>query len=76
MYLIAGENGEPGKGNSNGLNGYNSVGLKKPEIIPFYPIQFVNDYTNKMRMAAEHLFRKSYFQGFLTQMNENSTIYS
>lgn len=70
---IAGENGESGKA-SDGINGYNSVGIKVPEIVPFHPIQFINDYTDYMRMGSEHLFRKSYFQAFLKQLSESQTI--
>lgn len=72
--LIAGENGESGKAISDGINDYNSVGLKTPEIVSFHPIQFLNDFTDNMRMRSEHLFRKSYFHGFLTQLSESQTI--
>lgn len=71
--MIAGENGESGRA-TVGLNGYNSVGIKVPDIVPFYPIQFLNDYTDNMRMGSELLFRKSYFQEFLTQLCESQPI--
>lgn len=67
--FIAGENGET-------VNGYNSVGSRLPEIVPFRPIQFLNGFTDNMSMATAQLFRKSYFQEFLTQLNESQTIRS
>lgn len=72
--LIVGENGEPGKAIDDGLMGYNSVGLKVPEIVEFHPLQLINDFSDKMRMDADHLFRMKYFQRFLTQLSESQTI--
>lgn len=69
VNLISGENGESGT-TSDGTNG----GIKTPEIVPFHPIQFLNDYLDNMSMGSGHLFRKSYFQRFLTQLSESPTI--
>lgn len=72
--MTAGENGESGKAASDDINGYNSVGLEVPEIVSFQPLQFVDDFTEDMTMRSQHLFRKSYFQGFLTQLGGSETI--
>lgn len=56
------------------MNGYASAELKHPEIVPFQPVQILNDYTDNMRLGSEHVFRKSYFQGFLAQLNGSQSI--
>lgn len=73
---ISGENGEPGKAGHGGIDGYNSVGLAHPEIVHFLPLQVLHDYKTQTVDGFKNIVRKSNFQHFMTNLEENSSIRS
>lgn len=71
-----GEMGEPGRGTFGGIDGYNSDGLQLPNVVPFHPLQSLDDYKIHMKDGRENIVRKSYFRDFLTHLSEHPSIHS